>query len=55
VEKRITKRVQEMTELSHSCFVENNVLWKRINRHNGEHKGVVKPKSLRIKKATTSL
>ena len=29
VEKENAKRVPEMTELSHSCFIENNILWKK--------------------------
>jgi hypothetical protein len=35
-----------MTELSHNCFVENNVLWKRIKRQNGQHTMIVVPKAL---------
>ncbi len=44
--KECSKRVPEMTELSHNCFVENNVLWKRINRHNGQQTVVAKIKAL---------
>ncbi len=35
-----------MTELLHSCLVEDNVPWKRIKRHNGQHTVVVTPKAL---------
>jgi hypothetical protein len=33
VEKEYSKLVPQMTELSHSCFIEHGVLWKKIKRH----------------------
>jgi hypothetical protein len=46
VEKEYYKLVLQMTELSHSCFIENGVLWERIKRHHGQHTGIVVPKAL---------
>ncbi len=46
VEEEYSKMVTQMTELSHSCFIENGVLWKRITRHHGQHTVIVVPKSL---------
>jgi hypothetical protein len=46
VEDEYSKLVPQMTELSHSCFIENGVLWKRIKRHHGQHTVIVVPKTL---------
>jgi hypothetical protein len=46
VEIEYSKLVPQMTELPHICFIEDNVLWKSIKRHNGQHKVIVVPKAL---------
>ncbi len=35
-----------MTKLSHSCFIEIGVLWKRTTRHHGQHTVILVPKTL---------
>jgi hypothetical protein len=52
VEKEYSKLVPQMTKLSHSCFIENGVLWKRITRHHGQHTVVVVLKTLTEKLLT---
>jgi hypothetical protein len=32
--------------MSQNCFVENTILWKRINRHGSHHTMVVTPQAL---------
>jgi hypothetical protein len=46
LEKEYSKLVPQMTELSHSCFIEEGFLWKRITRHHGQHTVIVVPKTL---------
>jgi hypothetical protein len=46
VEKEHSKLVPQMTELSHICFIEDGVLWKRITRHHGQHTVIEVPKAL---------
>jgi hypothetical protein len=46
METEFEKRVPERTEMSQNCFVVNNILWKRITRHGGQHNEVITHKAL---------
>ena len=46
VEANMKTNIANIEKMAKKCFIDNETLWKRIERHGGEHTVIVLPSSL---------
>ena len=46
IQLELKKHTVNIKNMAKKCFIDNEILWKRIDRHGGQHTVIVLPRSL---------